>query len=353
MLSRVAEHIYWLARHLDRVENTARLFKATEHLLLDMPEDIIHRSGGWEQLAAIIGISPPSDSAQRPLTREGMIHYFVNAPSEHMETPLDNPGSLAFLVENARNNLRVIRGVFPTRTWTYVEQLRTLVDSFNEESAVENRSTEMFEAVIQQCEKINGMLCSSMSHDLAYDFYRMGQNIERADMLTRILDVRGVRLFDLSDDPLHQPFENSQWRMVIRAVNGLQMYRQSVSPRIQGPQVLRFILQNTRFPRALRHCILVMEGCIKDMAYSAPIRTHLRRLEEKLFSVDLEQMQSDSLHRFLDDLQTMLAALHDTIQTTYFRAAVTSGGRFQTSPTPPPLHSETQHLEMQRATMGN
>ncbi len=36
MLARVAENIYWLARYLERAENTARLISVNANLLLDL-----------------------------------------------------------------------------------------------------------------------------------------------------------------------------------------------------------------------------------------------------------------------------------------------------------------------------
>ena len=39
MLSRDAEHLYWLSRYVERVENTARLINVNSELMLDFPGD--------------------------------------------------------------------------------------------------------------------------------------------------------------------------------------------------------------------------------------------------------------------------------------------------------------------------
>ena len=41
MLSRVAERIYWLARYLERAENTARLVSTYHFLLMDLPRALM------------------------------------------------------------------------------------------------------------------------------------------------------------------------------------------------------------------------------------------------------------------------------------------------------------------------
>ena len=53
MLSRVAENIYWMARYVERAENTARLVSVNANLLLDLPRGI---APGWEPLVSIMGV---------------------------------------------------------------------------------------------------------------------------------------------------------------------------------------------------------------------------------------------------------------------------------------------------------
>lgn len=50
MLSRSAERIYWLARYLERTENTARLSSVHMNLLMDLPKGV---EMGWLQLLRI------------------------------------------------------------------------------------------------------------------------------------------------------------------------------------------------------------------------------------------------------------------------------------------------------------
>ena len=47
MLSRVAENLYWMARYIERAEDTARLLSVNSHLMLDLPR---HLPLGWAPL---------------------------------------------------------------------------------------------------------------------------------------------------------------------------------------------------------------------------------------------------------------------------------------------------------------
>jgi uncharacterized alpha-E superfamily protein len=50
VLSRVAERLYWMARYIERAENTARLVNVYANLLLDLPRTI---RLGWRPLVVI------------------------------------------------------------------------------------------------------------------------------------------------------------------------------------------------------------------------------------------------------------------------------------------------------------
>ena len=52
MLARVVENVYWLARYLERAENTARLVNVNTNLLLDLPAGY---APGWMLLVDISG----------------------------------------------------------------------------------------------------------------------------------------------------------------------------------------------------------------------------------------------------------------------------------------------------------
>ncbi|MDD5271687.1 MAG: alpha-E domain-containing protein, partial [Methylovulum sp.] len=52
MLSRSAERLYWLARYMERTENTAKLVSVYMNLLMDLPKGV---EMGWQQLLRING----------------------------------------------------------------------------------------------------------------------------------------------------------------------------------------------------------------------------------------------------------------------------------------------------------
>ena len=49
MLSRVAESIYWMARYVERAENTARLVLVNLNVMLDLPRTVRPGWGSWSR----------------------------------------------------------------------------------------------------------------------------------------------------------------------------------------------------------------------------------------------------------------------------------------------------------------
>ena len=102
--------------------------------------------------------------------------------------------------------------------------------------------------VVERCQQISGLLADTMSHDAAYQFFRLGRGIERADMTTRIIDVAAAMLLGRED---LARFDNTLWMAVLQSLSAYQMYRQKVRRRIYGPDVIAYLLKDTQFPRAI------------------------------------------------------------------------------------------------------
>ena len=103
MLARVAENVYWLARYLERAENTARLISVNTNLLLDLPAGY---TPGWQPLIDITGSRETFDSRGGRADERSIVQFLIADP--------DNPGSIASSLKMARENGRSLRDVLPT-----------------------------------------------------------------------------------------------------------------------------------------------------------------------------------------------------------------------------------------------
>ncbi len=148
----------------------------------------------------------------------------------------------------ARESVRTTRDIVPSEAWRSINELCLWVTQELDAETSHRRRYGIHSRVVERCQQISGLLADTMSHDAAYQFFRLGRGIERADMTTRIIDVAAAML--LGREQLAR-FDNTLWMAVLQSLSAYQMYRQKVRRRIDGPDVIAYLLKDTQFPRAI------------------------------------------------------------------------------------------------------
>lgn len=311
MLSRVAENIYWLARYLERAEDTARLINVTSNLLLDFPRNT---RLDWDSLVVISGAEELFDEHYETRSADNVLNFLC--VDQHY------PGSIISSLDAARENLRTTRDILPREIW---EELNTLyLDMHRQaESGITSRKRDsIMKRVIRSCQTINGIVEGSLSHTQVHTFFMLGRNLERGDMTTRIIDVRSANLLPRNTDDL-TPFEGLQWMSVLKSLTGYQMYRQQVRLRVKGPDVLRFLLQDEYFPRSVASCLGQLSFELEDLPGHDEAQALVDKTLSLLINANLVSLayEPDSLHDFVDELQISFNELHQAIAEQYFSGA--------------------------------
>jgi len=308
MLSRVAENMYWFARYLERAENTARLISVHTNLLLDLPKTLTF---GWAPLIAITGCHEGFIKKYQDFTEQNVIHFLLGEK--------ENSGSLLSSLVLARENLRTTRDIVPREAWEHLNDLYLFANDYMDRGLSRYRRHDYLKHIIGCSQLIAGLLEGTMSHDTTYDFILLGRNLERADMTTRILDVRSEDLLIRHYKQL-SPFDNIQWMSVLKSLTGYQMYRRHVRMRVTAGDVLRFLLQDENFPRALAFCLKGMEDSLRRLPRHHSLLSHIDDLSGEVQQADIRELAKAgaALSSHLDDLQLKLAGLHDQISAIYF-----------------------------------
>ncbi|MGW8247869.1 MAG: alpha-E domain-containing protein [Acidiferrobacterales bacterium] len=306
MLSRVAENLYWFARYKERAENTARLINVNTNLVLDLPKSA---SLGWEPIIEILGSAEQYHADHDNVEERTVLRYLIS--------DANNPVSIHTSMAMARENCRTIRDFVPREAWELINDAWLFAKN-NAQQGISRRGRHQFlQGVISRVQTLTGMLAGTMLHDQGYDFLKMGRNLERADMTTRIIDVRTANLLENSHEGL-TPYENIQWMSVLKSLTAYQMYRRNIQVRVRRPDVLRFLLQERRFPRAFYHAICEVESCLQELPRNEEALASLSVLQKKVLAVKPARLKQERLHKFIDDLQKGLAHVHMAVDKTYF-----------------------------------
>ncbi|MCP5274186.1 MAG: alpha-E domain-containing protein [Burkholderiales bacterium] len=306
MLSRVANRIYWMARYLERAENTARLINVNTHLLLDLPKRV---RLGWEPILDITSRRDYFYDLYEEADERSVIRFMVSDTR--------NPDSILSSLNLARENTRTIRDIIPREAWEQVNSLHLNTKSNARSVMTQRHRYDYLRSVILGVQTISGMLAGTMTHDEGYDFLRMGRNLERADMTTRIIDVRSASLLpDMPEDLT--PFENLQWVSVLKSLTAYQMYRREMRQRIRRADVLKFLLQQENFPRSFYHALCQVDDCLNNLPRNEKVLQILTKLQKKLLQAKLQEFDQQKLHDFIDALQLGVIKINDSISKNYF-----------------------------------
>ncbi len=315
MLSRVAKNIYWMARYLERAENTARLVNVNTLLLLDLPKGV---SFGWESLLLITGSNSLFSETHNEANERNVVKFLVG--------DVRNQSAILSSLAQARENMRTTRDIVPSEAWEQLNNLYLLVGNKVNSSLGKRNRYDFLKQVVLGCQQITGIATGTMSRDSAYNFLRMGSFLERADMTTRILDVRSANLIKPEEDtnPTNlSPFYNIQWVSVLKSLTAYQAYRQAMRHRVKGTDVLKFLLQSTEFPRSVLFCLHTLENCLAGLPQNdGPLR-NIARLERQIRSAKITDLAHQGLPEFIDELQIGFANVHDNIAASYFGDTIT------------------------------
>jgi len=305
MLSRVAERVYWIARYIERAENSARLISAFTNQMLDLPAGL---APGWRQLVDIIGGGPAFENHYQTYNERSTVGFLVADDF--------SPSSILASVSMARENMRTTRELLPTRAWLHCNELYLYAKRHSAE-AVPRRGRYVFlKEVIFRCQQLTGLLAGTMSHDTAYDLVCLGQNLERADMTSRIVDSALFILMPHRIEPGR--YDSLLWVNVLKSSSAYQMYRQHVRGRVEGAAVIKYLLQDPCFPRAVARAVAEAENALRDLPRNeGPVR-RIEGLRERIEKAEINAMDFSETHAFIDSLQLALNQVHDEIFRTWF-----------------------------------
>ena len=168
MLSSIAEKVYWLSRYIERIENTSRLINVNSDLLLDIPHD---RS---DDLMHLIQITGHLNNFKKNNTKENV--YFFLIQDEN------NPSSIKYSIEMAKINSRYLLTMLPKSAW---EQFNNLYNDFNAKS--KPHSEDLYR-IIRNSQRFFAIISDGMQRNDVFNFIKLGRFIERADMISSIIE---------------------------------------------------------------------------------------------------------------------------------------------------------------------
>ena len=313
MLSRVAERVYWMARYTERAENIARIINVYTNLLLDLPRN---KTIGWHSLVQITG----NEKQYRELNKDHQERSII----KFLLADTRNPDSLLNSLSFARENARTIRDIIPREAWEHINELYLKTKAELPTGLARRSRYEFLAFLIGSVQQLTGLLAGTMTHNSGYHFVRIGRNLERADMTSRLLDTVTMGTFLDDDQEQISPYDSVLCMNVLKSLSAYQSYLQQESVTSRS-NVQKFVLQDQDFPRAVLYCLHEIQSSVQKLPRHIPLIRYLNRIIRVVETTNVAAFNSRQLHKFTDTLQRDIGSFHTVFSDTYFSVLELAG----------------------------
>lgn len=293
MLGRTAGGLYWMFRHLERSENTARLIEAGMRIALTRSADVEEE---WESVITTAGQRRAFLDRHERFDAQGVVDFLLRDRT--------NSSSVRSVIDAARSNARMARTALTREVWEATNSTWMNVLDALSRPVPPRELPGVLGLIRQESEIVRGALHGTMLRNDIYNFCRIGTFIERADNTARILDVK---YYVLLPSPMHvgTSIDNVQWETILRSVSAQRAYRWRNAASATPRGIAEFLILDRQMPRSLAFCYRKIDDNLGHLAseYGEHHRSHelSHDLRLRLTGRSIESIFDAGLHEFLGD----------------------------------------------------
>ena len=312
MLSRIADSLFWLARYMERAEDTARILDVNYHMLLEQSQQTYRLR--WDPLVVMAG--------EEKRFRDTYEEANAQTVFEFLAFRQDNPNSIVQCIAKARENARTIRDRISREMWEDINGLYFMLNRFNPEEEIAAGPHRFCDLAKFGSHRFHGVTDATMPHDEGWEFLRIGWSLERAEMTARLVDVQYQNLLDTTS--MANAADNHQWMAVLKSVGAYEAYhRQHHSP-IEPERVAEMLILHPQHPRSIRFSATEVQGGLRAISGTGPgsYATEAERMTGKLLEGlrydRIDEIFKRGLHAYLHELLRMFRLIGTDIERKYF-----------------------------------
>jgi uncharacterized alpha-E superfamily protein len=314
LLSRVADSLYWMSRHLERAEHAARVIDVDLQLRLDQS-----RNASLEHnrrlLKALQVNEPDTGLDQAEVTR---ILAFDRT----------NYSSIVSCIANARENLRHVREQCSSDMWEQLNRLYLHVVSSPPKNAWMEHSHLFFRSVQEGACLFQGITDSSMSHGEGWQYIQLGRYVERVDAIAELVATHFAYLQQPPDEAV-EGSEYLEWVGLLKSVAAFEAYCKAYSAELRPLRVAEFLLLDRDLPHSLRFSVEMIHTSLRHIeeltGRKAELATRLTgRLRAMLNFTPVDEIIAEGATIYLSTIRKQASQAHSAIYQIYFDYAVES-----------------------------
>jgi uncharacterized alpha-E superfamily protein len=181
------------------------------------------------------------------------------------------------------------------------------------------RTSSMFVELRNQVARFNGLTSSTMMRGEAYAFYQLGGCLERADMTSRILDIKyHIILPDLS--MVGSALDYYQWAALLKSLSGYEAFRRSYHTGFMPADVAEFVVLNRDFPRSIVFSVDRMGSALQIIGLEGKEMTRAAfGALSVMVSLTAQDIFTEGLHEYLERLLAQVGVFHGALAEEFFQ----------------------------------
>ena len=305
MLSRVADSLYWMGRYIERAEHTSRLLAVRLESMVEQSKEDGDRA--WARLAAAL-------SAEE-FTAQSHDAFTVTAALSFSRL---NPSSLVSSLRFARDNARQVREQLSTEVWEHLNRLYLRLQPVTIEQTWVHQPARLFREVLEDMYTLGGVTFTTLRHGEGWYFLELGRFIERAQLVSRLLDIY------FGDHPeLATPPKYLDWLGLLKYCTAFEPYCKEHTAAIKPEKIAEFLLFDSEFPHSVKFAVDRMRDALAHVAPGAPPqrRAACERLAGRLkAAVDfgqIDELIGGTIDVFLREITRHCEEIHDAVYAAY------------------------------------
>ena len=309
MLSRVADSLYWMARYLERAEHTSRLIAVKLESMIEQSTEDARAS--WARVAVALatdGVAADADD--------------IFAITQRLAFDRDNPSSLLSSLRMARDNARQVREQLSTEVWEHLNRLYLRLQPVTIESTWVHQPARVFRESLEELQTLEGVTFSTLRHGEGWHFLELGRYIERAQLVSRLLDIHfGVDAPGYAEPP--PPPKYLDWLVLLKFCTAFEPYCKEHTAAIRPERIAEFLLFDPEFPHSVKFAVDRVRDALARVAPGAPPsrRAACERLAGRLkAAVDfgqIDELIGGSIDAFLVEITHQCEQIHEAVYAAY------------------------------------
>jgi uncharacterized alpha-E superfamily protein len=168
-----------------------------------------------------------------------------------------------------------------------------------------------------------GTIYATVVHNEGWYFMQVGKFLERADTITRILDVRHA-IFPTKETPRTMTQRDAlELSAMLRSCSAWDAYKAAYGAEVRPEWVAEMLLFSDEFPRSVRFCVEKLDDALRRISGVEPRRfsNDAEKLSGRLLAEleygSMDEVLAVGLHEYLDRLQVKFNGIGEALFNAY------------------------------------